>query len=96
MDTGDGGLKWVAWGLNIGVRSMVIGILFVGAGWIWHLSPDLEEMIKTYLKNEDHVVGRWFAPLLQFGFEQIAKGFWGGSLCCGAERQWCDVGGRGI
>jgi hypothetical protein len=37
--------------LNIGVRSMVIGILFVGAGWIWHLSPDLEEMIKTYLKK---------------------------------------------
>ena len=45
------GSKWVAWGLNIGVRSMVIGILFVGAGWIWHLSPDLEEMIKTYLKK---------------------------------------------
>jgi len=45
------GAKWVSWGMNIGVRSMVIGILFVGAGWKWHLSPDLEAMIKTYRKK---------------------------------------------
>jgi O-antigen/teichoic acid export membrane protein len=45
------GSKWLAWVMNIGLRSLAIGVLFVGAGWKWHLSPDLEELIKTYWKK---------------------------------------------
>lgn len=45
------GSKWLAWVMNIGLRSLAIGILFVGASWKLHLSPDLEELIKTYWKK---------------------------------------------
>jgi hypothetical protein len=45
------GTKWVAWSMNIGIRTIAISGLFLFAGWQFNLSPDLEELINNYRKK---------------------------------------------
>jgi hypothetical protein len=42
---------WVAWVLNLGVRSTAVGLLFFLAGWALDLSPDLSALIKSKLNK---------------------------------------------
>jgi hypothetical protein len=42
---------WIAWILNLGVRSTAVGLLFFFAGWALNLSPDLSAMIKSKLSK---------------------------------------------
>jgi O-antigen/teichoic acid export membrane protein len=42
---------WVAWIINLGVRSTAVGILFLVAGWALDLSPDLSALIKSKLSK---------------------------------------------
>ncbi len=46
-----GGSVWVAWILNLAIRSAAVGFLFLLAGWAFNLSPDLTELIKSKLSK---------------------------------------------
>ena len=45
------GSEWVAWVLNLAVRSAAVGLLFLLSGWVFNLSPDLTELIKSKLSK---------------------------------------------
>jgi O-antigen/teichoic acid export membrane protein len=45
------GTQWIAWAMNIGIRTIAISGLFLLAGWQFNLSPDLEELIHNYRKK---------------------------------------------
>jgi O-antigen/teichoic acid export membrane protein len=46
-----GGSEWLAWVLNLAVRSAAVGLLFLLSGWVFNLSPDLTELIKSKLSK---------------------------------------------
>jgi O-antigen/teichoic acid export membrane protein len=45
------GTQWIAWAMNIGIRTIAISGLFLLAGWQFNLSPDLEILINNYRKK---------------------------------------------
>jgi hypothetical protein len=46
-----GGSVWVSWVLNLAVRSAAVGFLFLLAGWVFNLSPDLTALIKSKISK---------------------------------------------
>ena len=45
------GTKWIAWAMNIGIRTIAISGLFLLAGLQFNFSPDLEVLINNYRKK---------------------------------------------
>lgn len=46
-----GGEKWISWFLNLSVKTISVSILFLLAAWKFNLSPDMNQLIKNYLKK---------------------------------------------